>query len=117
MMGGGRTLPFRSREYRAGEHPDKSVCIHLVGLYLMLERGIPPVKVPPLLQSLANRSSWPHLDPPELRASLTVQSVALADSPEAHAERVREWASQVWRAWSPHHGVALELSKGLGGDR
>ena len=104
-------------QYAGGQHPDKSVCIHLVGLHLMLERRVPLVKVPPLHQHLASRASWPHLDPPKVRASLTVFDVALADSPQTHALRVREWAGQVWRAWSPHHNVARELAKDLIGRR
>lgn len=99
-------------QHAGGRHPDQSVCIHLVGLYLMLERGLAPVEVPPLLQRLAGRTVWPHLDPPAPCAGLTVYDVATADSAQAHVARVREWAAQVWRAWSPYHGVA----RGLAGD-
>ncbi len=107
------TVDAYAVQHAGGQHPDKSVCVHLVGLYLMLERSLPPVEVPPRLQRLASRASWPHLDPPEERASLTVLDVALADSPGTHALRVREWAAQVWRAWSPHHDVARDLARDL----
>src|SRR5262245_7848190 len=83
-------------QHAGGRHPDKSVCIHLMGLHLVLERGVKPTDVPPLFQRIAVRESWPHLEPPEERAALTVLDVALADSPAAHAARVREWATQVW---------------------
>lgn len=43
-------------QHAGGRHPDKSVCIHLVGLYLMLERSVAPMEVPPLQQRLARRS-------------------------------------------------------------
>jgi hypothetical protein len=79
----------------------------------MLERGVAPARVPPLRQRLAGRTSWPHLDPPEERASLTVRDVAHAGSPEAHARRVREWAAEVWRVWAPHHDVARGLTEDL----
>jgi len=105
------TVDTYAVQHAGGQHPDKSVCIHLVGLYLMLERSVPPVEVPPRLQCLASRVSWPHLDPPEERASFTVCDVALADSPQTHALRVREWAAQVWRAWSRHHDVARDLAR------
>jgi len=105
------TVDTYAVQHAGGQHPDKSVCIHLAGLCLMLESGVAPVGVPPLLQRLANRTIWPHLDPPEERASLTVYDVALADSLQTHALRVREWAEQVWQAWSPHHGVVRELIK------
>ena len=109
------TVDTYAVQHAGGRHPDKSVCIHLVGLHLMQERGVAPVKVPPLLQRIARRTSWPRLAPPDGRALLTVQDVALADSPQTHALRVREWAAQVWQLWSPHHDVARELVKELGG--
>ena len=40
-------------QYDGGGHPDKSVAVHLTGLYLVLERGVPPTSVAPLLQQLA----------------------------------------------------------------
>jgi Family of unknown function (DUF5946) len=70
-------------------------------------------EVPPLLQRLARRTSWPHLAPPERTGHLTVCDVALADSPQTHAARVREWAGEVWRDWSPHRGIARELAESL----
>lgn len=107
------TVDAYAVQHAGGQHPDKSVCIHLAGLHLMLERSVPPVDVPPRLQRLASRTSWPHLDPPDARAPITVFDVALAESPETHALRVREWAAQVWRVWSPHHDVARDLAKDL----
>ena len=97
-------------QHAGGRHPDKSVCIHLVGLQLALEGALAPMAVPALRQRLATRKSWPHLDVPVQRAALTVYDVALADSTQEHARIVREWATQVWRAWSPHHHVARELA-------
>ena len=107
------TVDAYAVQHAGGRHPDKSVCIHLVGLHLMLVRAVAPMKVPRFLQRLATRPNWPHLDAPAERASLTVFDVALADSPEIHAQRVRQWASQVWLAWTPHHNAARELAAGL----
>jgi len=106
------TVDAYAVQHAGGRHPDKSVSIHLVGLLLALEQGVAPVKIPPLLQRLAGRGHWPHLAPPGGRASLTVHDVATAGSAEVHAARVREWAAEVWRAWSPHHAAA----RGLAGD-
>jgi hypothetical protein len=109
------TVDAYAVQHAGGRHPDKSVCIHLVGLFLMLERSIKPVEVPPFLQRLARRASWPHLAPPEQTGLLTVYDVAIADSPQTHALRVREWAEGVWRAWAPHHDLARQLAETLGG--
>ncbi|HEV8581194.1 MAG TPA: DUF5946 family protein [Thermoanaerobaculia bacterium] len=108
------TVDTYAVQHAGGRHPDKSVCVHFVGLYLTQERGVPPVEVPPLLQRLAKRASWPHLDPPVERAPLTVRDVTLAGSPEEHARIVREWAAAVWRVWHPHHEAARHLAKEFG---
>jgi hypothetical protein len=107
------TVDAYAVQHAGGGHPDKSVCVHLVGLCLVLARGVAPVDVPRRLQRLARRASWPHLDPPGERASLTVRDVALAGSPQVHVLRVREWAEEVWRTWRPHHDVADDLARDL----
>jgi hypothetical protein len=104
------TVDAYAVQHAGGSHPDKSVCVHLMGLYLAIEKGVPPADVPRRLQPLVVPRTWPRLPPPEERAKLTVQSVALADSPEVHVQRVREWAAEVWRVWSPHHGAARDLA-------
>jgi hypothetical protein len=97
-------------QHAGGRHPDKSVCVHLVGLLFTQEQGVTPTRVPPLLQRLTQRTRWPHLEPPAERAVLTIQDVALAANRAEHAQRVREWAAAVWRSWDAHHGVARELA-------
>lgn len=106
------TVDAYAVQHAGGGHPDKSVCIHLVGLYLVLERAVRPVDVPPRLQRLARRTTWPHLDPPEARPALTVRDVALAATQDEHAKRVRDWAASVWAAWAPHHAAARALAEG-----
>ncbi len=97
-------------QHAGGKHADKSVCIHLAGLHLALDRGHAPVRVPPLLQQLAGAvEAWPHLPPPEDRGALTAFDVATAGSAEEHASRARAWAEQVWRAWTPHHAAVTDL--------
>ncbi len=104
------TVDSYAAQHAGGPHPDKSVGIHLCGLHLVLERGHAPTRVPPLLQRLAAAiETWPHFSPPSETGSLTVFDVALADSPRAHIELVREWAASVWQAWSPHHAAVASL--------
>lgn len=110
------TVDTYAVQHAGGPHPDKSIGIHLCGLHLVLERGLAPTAVPPLLQRLAaGIDRWPHFPPPSNTGSLTVFDVAIADSPKAHIERVREWAASVWGAWSAHHAaVAALVSHHLG---
>lgn len=112
------TVDSYAVQHAGRPHPDKSVDIHLCGLHLVLARGRAPTSVPPLLQRLAAAvSPWPHFQPPTDTGRLTVFDVALADSPQAHIELVREWAASLWQAWSPHHAAVANLvSQHLGLD-
>jgi hypothetical protein len=107
------TVDTYAVQHAGGRHPDKSVCVHLTGLYLALEKGVPPADVPRKLQRLVVPRTWPRLPPPEERTNLTVHSVALAGSLQEHVQRVREWAAEVWRVWSPHHEAARDLARNL----
>lgn len=105
------TVDAYAVQHAGGSHPDKSVAVHLAGLHLVLERGIAPTSVPPLLQKLAsNVPEWPHFEPVEARA-MTVFDVALAaGSFEEHVAATRAWASGIWDAWRAHHASVAELA-------
>ena len=98
-------------QHAGGPHPDKSVDVHLTGLFLVLERGIVPTSVPPLLQRLVTViKEWPHFPPPTASGSLTVLDVALA---EDHIATVRVWANGIWSAWAEHHDKIARLVERL----
>lgn len=48
------TVDSYAVQHAGGQHPDKSIAIHLCGLYLVLHRGLRPTRVPPLLQRLSD---------------------------------------------------------------
>jgi hypothetical protein len=105
------TVDAYAVQHAGGPHPDKSVDVHLVGLHLVLARGLRPVDVAPRLQRLASATrDWPHWEPPEGRGTLTVADVALAGR-ENHAPTVRRWAEETWQRWSPHHAAVAELAQ------
>lgn len=104
------TVDAYAAQHAGGRHPDKSVGIHLAGLHLVLERGYPARRISPLHQRLAGGvESWPHFAQPPHAGGTTVLDVALADTPEEHAERVRRWAGEVWDAWAGHHDAVAAL--------
>jgi hypothetical protein len=80
----------------------RSVAVHLMGLCLVLERGWKLEDATRRLGGLVERARPHWLDPPVPNGSLTVEH-PLAGPPAEHADRVREWAEDVWLAWSPHH--------------
>ena len=48
------TVDTYAVQHAGGVHPDKSIDVHLVGLYLGLERGLTSTRVPKLLKRLAD---------------------------------------------------------------
>jgi len=105
------TVDAYAVQHAGGPHPDKSLNIHLSGLYLALEKGIRSPYIPPLLQQLAEAIEvWPHYEPPTNRASRTIFDVAFCDSTEDHIRIVREWAQAVWQSWSEYHADVARLA-------
>src|SRR5207253_526604 len=97
------TVDTYATQHAGGQHPDKSVAIHLAGLYLVIERQLAQSVISQHRQRLASAIKvWPHFRPPEPVRSFTVFDVALAES---HASAVKEWSKIVWKAWSPHHAA------------
>ncbi|HEV7572088.1 MAG TPA: DUF5946 family protein [Thermoanaerobaculia bacterium] len=99
-------------QHAGGQHPDKSVGLHLAGLFLMVERGIAPASVAPYMQKLAERvRDWRHLDaPPSDGWKQTIFDVAMADD---HVAAVRKWSAEVWEAWSPQRDRVTALLEAL----
>ncbi len=98
------TVDTYAVQHAGGVHPDKSIAVHLAGLYLVLERGLAPPSVAPRLQQLAARvNAWPHFPAPKNRGGLTVFDVALAESMMDHVAQSRAWAQAVWEAWGAYH--------------
>ena len=98
------TVDTYAVQHAGGHHPDKSIGVHLTGLYLTLGRGMHPMQVPRLLQALAGQvGNWPHYPPPADQGPLTIFDIALAESAEGHMHQSRAWARQVWEAWKIYH--------------
>jgi hypothetical protein len=84
----------------------QSVAVHLISLYLVLERGRDPAYAARVMGRAANRQGilrW--LDPPASLGALTVLDVHAAPDPIAHRRQVQRWARSVWDAWGPHHAT------------
>lgn len=104
------TVDSYAVQHAGKPHPDKSLDVHLFGLYLSLEKGIRSPYIPPLLQRLvAGIEVWPHYEPPTQRAAITVFDVAFCDTTEDHIRVVKDWARAVWDSWSQHHAEVARL--------
>lgn len=98
------------------QHPDKymrsgkSFAAHLTGMCAALEGEDAPA-VNQVVQKWLGTN--PRVDKPAhipgRRGGLTIIYVRDAPGADEHAGRVREWAREVWGAWSEHHGLARRL--------
>lgn len=100
------------------QHPDeymrsgKSFAAHLTGICAALENaGEQAFAVNQTIQKWL--STNPAIEKParlpERRGTLTITHIHdVADSDE-YGRRVREWAQDVWKAWSEHHELARNL--------
>jgi hypothetical protein len=108
----------------AAQHPGQkerrtiqSVAVHLIGLYLSLERGVEPGELTRVRQATADYSDNFHwLEPPASPGAITVVHVHSAgeDDADAHGRVVNEWAASVWQAWSAHHAQIRAWAQELG---
>jgi Family of unknown function (DUF5946) len=84
----------------------QSVGVHLVRLCLFLERGLTPDKAnDAMLLAAKHKAQYHWLHPPTSLGALTVANVEAAVGLEEHMSAVRNWASQMWDVWSPHHAI------------
>jgi len=98
------------------QHPDtymrsaKSFAAHLTGIYAALESE-------DALAVNQTVQKWLSTNPkinkpdrlPEQRGNLTITYIRSAVDADEHGNRVREWAREVWSAWSEHHALAKQL--------
>jgi hypothetical protein len=92
-----------------GRRSIQSVGIHLVRLCLFLERGLTPEEANhAMLAAAKHKRQYIWLEPPQFLGALTVADVEAAEGVDEHVAMVRDWASQMWRVWSPHHATSRE---------
>jgi len=105
------TVDAYAVQHAGGDHPHRSVGLHLTGLHLVLEAGVSPTEVPQLYETLEEEAEpWPGFTPPRMPDDLpTIRTVAEAETTADHANRARAWAGDVWEAWSPYHDVVASL--------
>ena len=92
----------------------QSVGVHLVGLYLVLERGLRPADLSATLQRLLARPpAWRWLDPPEPNGTLTIASLEAAAAEPAPAldRAIDAYVRGVWDAWSRYREQVADWAK------
>lgn len=83
---------------------------HLLGLHLSLDKNTPARDIVQMIRQcrriVGPFQSFSH---PARAASLTIHDVTDAQTNADHRQRVRIWASSVWKSWSEHHRAIEEI--------
>ena len=85
-----------------GPQASQSVCVHLMNLCRVLERGGGLAGSVGFLQGLTHRD-YPWLTPPPARYEFTVVDLLQAADQDAFASIESGFAAAAWSAWSAHH--------------
>lgn len=91
----------------------RSVHVHLLSLYLRLERNERREVVNAAMAKTAGlpADALDWLPPPANPGDITVLDVHAAADAVAHGERVNAWAAAAWRAWELHHDKIKRLAQ------
>lgn len=90
----------------------RSVALHLVSLYHMLELGQRQDQARAALKHLADSDQqFVWLDPPDFKGELTILDVHAAQSAEEHKQRVRQWAASLWEVWKPYQEIVTRWAE------
>lgn len=83
-----------------------SVGIHLVSLFMLLEREMDLVQAAQLKMGFSQYNKQHQivvaLTPPEDLGSITIYDIWCENRAEPHFEKVRSWAQSVWFSWERH---------------
>lgn len=103
----------------AAQHPGKpeprtiqSINVHLLGLYLLVEKKCESTFVTAAMGKLIEREKqrFKWLTPPVQLGNVTVTDILSANTIEAHSAAVKKWASDIWDAWIEHHPAIRALA-------
>lgn len=83
---------------------------HLIGLHCALDHNMSAREIVQMIREcrkIAGTISW--MAPPAQRASLTIHDVIDAQTEADHHQRVRIWATSVWKSWDEHHETIAQI--------
>lgn len=109
----------------AAQHPGgndpraiQSVAIHLMTLFLFLERDVDPAIGTQLHKQMVVRPDFHRLERPDgaSKKALTFRHVPLDGDIDLARERAYEWARSVWDSWGPCQDVVRHWVKASGFD-
>ena len=97
-----KTLGINERLIAASK---QSVAIHLIALYLMIEKKTSLDQVAKIMNRILKSAKLENeeLFPPNNLGVITVVDIAKAQTPEEHVRLIWAWSKSAWDAWKPYH--------------
>ncbi len=93
----------------------QSVCAHLIGLCVVLERGYVGRRALEAVRLAADNSDrFRWLEPPPSVYPVTIVDVRRAADPAAHAATLAGLAETTWAAWTSHQAQVRKWADDLG---
>lgn len=93
----------------------QSVCVHLIGLYLVLERNFDGKRALEAVRAAADGSRAFHwLEPPTHHYEVTILDIHRAGDPAAHTAAMAALAEITWVAWATHRQQIRDWAAELG---
>jgi len=89
----------------------QSVAIHLIALYLMIEKKMPLDQVAGVMDHILKSGAKlenEELIPPASLGTMTVADAAQAETCQEHVRLIKEWERSVWQAWKSYHHKVQE---------
>jgi hypothetical protein len=84
----------------------QSVAVHLIALYLMLEKKVEIHSVSAIMARILSSGvalEKEELEPPAHLGAITVLDVLKATTRDEHIRLVWEWSRSTWNAWAEYH--------------
>lgn len=87
----------------------QSVNVHLVALYLQLEKGFHGNQVnAPMQRVLRYADQFTWLEPPTPNGTLTIADILQAQTLQAQADAIESYARDIWHAWQIHRAIVVK---------
>ena len=98
---------------KPGRQSSQSVNVHLLALYLILEKELAHSFATKALGCIIEKrkDQFEWLSPPASLGEITVIDVVKAKDATEHQKMVEQWARSVSNAWKPHHETIKQLAK------
>ncbi len=94
---------------QADKRANQSANLHLIGLYLALEKNYTPDKIIAFRELAGTEKSWwPPIVQRKNPTWLTIQDVMGAKDDEQTCAAIKDWGQQVWDAYHDDHATIIQ---------